>query len=703
MLVDRFATLKSVSSALKKLARKSRRGDAASNTPRTASGEGGIDPITLAVRAASVDADRAADSDVLQNAKDQFKIARDKGADSIEFRALLDLVSKFPRDARPQVLVARILANSVSGHEQVAIWSSILERFPGNSDARRFHLRSLVRDRGVVEARVSFEKAIAGLPDDFESDLFKVILLREFRDHDEIANAFDALIHQYEKEELAYVRYAEWLRDGSFLNRAASILRDGMRLAASTRRTKRMLEQMEPEIAAFVAIAGTSNDNVVVGEIALDRILSDPRLVARRDARQSSSFLGPVAMVTSSLGMGGAERQLTVTARTLHTAAVEGRRLGDYDVLGPVTVLCRSLHSRAGGDFFLRELVDAGVAVQEYREFSEYGGLARRSLSADWRELLALVPPQIREGTSRLADHLRILGPQVLHIWQDGSVLSAGLAAVMANVPRIILGVRTLPPADRMERNKPEYPVLYRKLLGMPGVRLAANSRSAAARYADWLGLPNDGVSVVYNGVEPLASGSKADSETLLARFDEATAPFSLTLGSVMRMDENKRPELWIEVAAAYLARDPRARFIIIGDGPMRPNCLAKAQQLGIANRVLLTGRRHDVGFWLSKMNAFMLLSRHEGLPNVLIEAQLAGIPVVATPAGGSHEAVCPAGRDLISDSAENVNVADVVAKLGKLADDGERLNRGQSARNWAEAQFSIDLMIAATLDLYCS
>ena len=113
-------------------------------------------------------------------------------------------------------------------------------------------------------------------------------------------------------------------------------------------------------------------------------------------------------------------------------------------------------------------------------------------------------------------------------------------------------------------------------------------------------------------------------------------------LGSVFRMSEEKRPLLWLDVAANVAAQRPDAHFVVCGDGPMRDEMRTYAAELGIADRVHLPGAQSNIGSWFKLMDVVMLTSRHEGLPNVLLEAQSLGVPVVAPDVGGyrrSHRA----------------------------------------------------------------
>ncbi len=257
--------------------------------------------------------------------------------------------------------------------------------------------------------------------------------------------------------------------------------------------------------------------------------------------------------------------------------------------------------------------------------------------------------------------------------------------------------MRSQPPIDRPERNHPEYADIFPALLAAPGVVLTTNSKFAARRYASWLGIAEDRIHVIYNGVAPLPDIGAATSMARLAEFDAATSAGPV-IGTVLRFDLNKRPLLWIECAARFLRRRPDARFIMVGDGPMREEAEACARLRGLGGRVLFVGRVRDVGFWLSRMDAFLLTSRCEGLPNVLLEAQLAGVPVVTTPAGGAGETILSDRAGHVLACAETPDPEEAAAHLerlmGKLPTD---VQAGVATR------FSVVSMMEQTIRCYCA
>ena len=125
------------------------------------------------------------------------------------------------------------------------------------------------------------------------------------------------------------------------------------------------------------------------------------------------------------------------------------------------------------------------------------------------------------------------------------------------------------------------------------------------------------------------------------------------------------------------------------------------AKELGIADRCLFVGKSRAVGYWLSKMSALGLTSRLEGLPNVLIEAQLAGIPVVSTPAGGASEAFIPDQTGFLLNSSEHPQIAQFLRYYLDLATDPDRCKTmGRTAADFASQAFALDYILLQTLHL---
>lgn len=141
----------------------------------------------------------------------------------------------------------------------------------------------------------------------------------------------------------------------------------------------------------------------------------------------------------------------------------------------------------------------------------------------------------------------------------------------------------------------------------------------------------------------------------------------------------------------------PDTRLVVAGDGPMRAGLESLARECGVAERVLLLGDvpHFAVHGYLRQCDAFILNSTYEGLPHVVLEAMAAGIPVIATDAGGTGEVV----RDGITGSL--VPVGDetaLCAAITRIWQDSKFAGRLiANATADLEARFSFDVMVRAT------
>lgn len=100
-----------------------------------------------------------------------------------------------------------------------------------------------------------------------------------------------------------------------------------------------------------------------------------------------------------------------------------------------------------------------------------------------------------------------------------------------------------------------------------------------------------------------------------------------LLFGHIGRFDYQKNHQFLVKIFAAYLKKDPWANLLLIGEGDLMPETKSQVKSLGIDDRIHFLGIRKDVPEILKTLDLFLLPSRYEGLPVVLVEAQAAGVP----------------------------------------------------------------------------
>jgi glycosyltransferase involved in cell wall biosynthesis len=111
-------------------------------------------------------------------------------------------------------------------------------------------------------------------------------------------------------------------------------------------------------------------------------------------------------------------------------------------------------------------------------------------------------------------------------------------------------------------------------------------------------------------------------------------------VGTVGRLDRQKAPLDFVSAASLVAVEHPEARFVWVGDGPLRDKVRAALVTLGLAGRFLLTGERKDVPDLLPAFDVFAMASLYEGQPCALVEAMTCGIPAVATAVNAVPEVV---------------------------------------------------------------
>ncbi len=423
--------------------------------------------------------------------------------------------------------------------------------------------------------------------------------------------------------------------------------------------------------------------------------LLDPhhRRLFRRFGRALEGAPGPirvgpgsgVAAMIGSLGPGGAERQLVLTMSGM------GRR-----GIAPLRVTCCWLREEAHR-FFLRDLEAAGVTVGELaRGEADAAGPGAAGSSAAFREL----PASLRE-VSDFARSLAKDPPRVLHLWLDEVNIKGGLAAVALGIPRIVLGVRSLPPFNYLFF-QPYMREAYRWLARREDVVLVANSAAGAKAYERWLGLPSATIRVVRNGF----SFTRGEVSCRLAARDGLQRRYGLSatepiVGTVMRLSEEKRPLLFLEAAAQVRKRVPGAQFLIVGDGVLRGEVERRAACDDLRGAVHLAGHEKDPFGSIAAMDLFVLTSRAEGLPNVLIEAQALGVPVVTTDAGGAAEAVRNGVTGWVLERDDPRDVAERIAT--SLGDEAWLARARAEGPRFVESAFGLARMLDETLAVYGS
>lgn len=389
-----------------------------------------------------------------------------------------------------------------------------------------------------------------------------------------------------------------------------------------------------------------------------------------------------IIQYTGCLYSGGAERQLCNTALGLVQRGHECLVRTQHDLVGQHGHYLPLL-SRAG--------VDARRAGSGLRV--DAAALER----VRW-DLIAAAPDAIRSYVANLALELAAHRPDVLHAWLDHPNVIAGLAGIAAGVPSVILSTRNYNPTHFPRFYSP-FVDWYRVAAPSRRIHWMANSHRGAASYAEYVGLDESRFHIVFNGLFREHFDRPTPAQRLAARRRLGLPPEAPVVAVVNRLDEEKQPELMLKVIALLRERLPGLRVAVAGSGPLEADVRAIIARRGLARNIALLGRVDNVVEIMSAADVLLLTSRYEGCPNVALEAQHVGIPVVATDAGGTPDAVAHGETGFVCGVDD---VAGLVISLQKLLQDsGLRERFGRAAQAYVDDRFNLDRMVDLTCGVY--
>jgi L-malate glycosyltransferase len=335
------------------------------------------------------------------------------------------------------------------------------------------------------------------------------------------------------------------------------------------------------------------------------RVLSGPDPPAPRgrpasvDCRIPSINRTRILYVVTSLDVGGTETQMVQMAQRL-----DPRR---YDV---------TVATLGAGGPLTEALQTAGIRILE---------VPKRRTMLSFRAACQLI---------RMAWFIRREKIDVVHAHDLWGNLMAVPAAWLARAPVIISSQRNL---ATLSWYTPSRKKIIRRV-HLLATFVIANSEASRRLLIEEFRIPSERVRVLYNGVDfERIAEVRCDRREL---FPGLASNARLIL-NVANMNSNvKGQSVLIEAAKCVCTDVPEARFILVGDGPLRMQFEEQVRSLGIMDHFLFLGSRRDVPKILSCGDLFVLSSFAEGLPNAVLEASAAGLPIVATAVGGIPEII---------------------------------------------------------------
>jgi glycosyltransferase involved in cell wall biosynthesis len=310
----------------------------------------------------------------------------------------------------------------------------------------------------------------------------------------------------------------------------------------------------------------------------------------------------------------------------------------------------------------------------------------RRDCSLIRPRCLAAAAQAIRRYRALTAD------VDIVDAWQLPALTLAAFARPIARVPIVMGGRRSL--ADQY-RSKRWY---RRSAAGLAARRMdaiVANSRVAAAEAVEHDRVDPARVHVIPNAV--LVPSSRPGDRTRYRAAWQFTEDH-FVVGCVANYKPAKGLGYLLDAVGRLRKRLPALRVVIVGEGPLRKQLEADIRNLQLESVVVLHGSEDDARAIYPSFDILVQASETEGLPNVILEAAVTGLPIVATAAGGTTEILTNEQHALIVATRDPARLAEAILRLAEDRQLRERL--GQAARERA-SDFSPERLAATTAALY--
>ena len=389
-----------------------------------------------------------------------------------------------------------------------------------------------------------------------------------------------------------------------------------------------------------------------------------------------------VLILTSSLNVGGAERQVLLTAYGLEKIGWN------------VTVGVDKIDSQMSDETLIGMTRSLGLTIEEFDtrriENEEF-----EDLITEHNNILSHLKPIERRRVEHIVELIMRIRPNVIHSWQDALIYPAAIACSITGASAHIGSVRSMNPNEKSPLHGRKRPFLKNSmqiLSETSGFELANNSHAGAESYSRWLDISTEDINIIWNGVQ-------SSNEVGTDLKQELNLPSdSVLIGGVFRLVPEKRPVLWVDCVWSTIKHSENMYGVIIGEGRMRKELESRISEIGAINRIILCGFREDSATCYDSFDVTLLTSSNEGLPNVLIESQSRGTPVVTTDVGGAREALEDGVTGVL---LKGDDVGEVVRAITMILNDWNQKETSASCKRFISSEFSLERMAQKTSEVY--
>ena len=363
----------------------------------------------------------------------------------------------------------------------------------------------------------------------------------------------------------------------------------------------------------------------------------------------------------------------------------------------PLSIAYLISHLKTGGT--QQHLYEVLRRLNRSRFFPRVYCLKRQGAMVDEVERLGVEVVDLAIGTSlaepksilrlfAFARDLRKRRTGLLHCYLPEANFFGAIAGRVARLPAILVSKRSLEPYENLKR------IVLCRVADAWADTVLANSQEVWRHAVEVEGCKSEKLRLLPNGID-----LERYRERLIHDTPNGLHGPAPVIGTVLRLETLKGPQCFIAAASRIAAEMSEARFVIVGDGSLRPSLERHHAVRRLGDRIQFLGERSDVAEILPTFSVFFLPSLVEGMSMALLEAMAAARPIVATRVGGNIELIQDGKTGLLVAPGDSDDMARSALRLLRAPNWAERL--GQAAQTVVMEHHSADSMVQRLEGIY--
>ncbi len=301
------------------------------------------------------------------------------------------------------------------------------------------------------------------------------------------------------------------------------------------------------------------------------------------------------------------------------------------------------------------------------------------------------------QSLSQLREAIRQFRPSIVHTHSSKAGILGRLAAKLEGTPIVVHSIHGYGFTPLQSPPMRALFFLVEKIAARWTDHFIAVSRNNISLGIETGLFDRSKVSLIRSGIA-LKDFNNAGRDPLALRREFGISDHAPLIVQIGNFKAQKAPLDFIRSARGIASEYTSARFVMVGEGPLRSEAEQLAADLGLADTMTFCGWRDDIPNLLAAATVSVLTSRHEGLPRSVVESFASGVPVVATRVDGTSEVVQNGVNGFLAEAGE---ICDIVEKVCTILANPKLRQRMAAAALLRLEEFDIDLMVRQQEDLY--